>query len=131
MVFATHWSSSGLRGTPLPGEAALRCSPLNLQCSWGPVETYFAELALSTSSVPPGHAFVTVAVPEGEGLNWCVAVKVGSTVVGAVPLATFTRDELLAECLASCAILGLAALVPTVMSVMSQRTGLLGRSLLI
>ncbi len=80
-------------------------------------EATSSEFTLDACSIPPSHAFVTAAVLR-EGLNWCVAVTVGSTMVGAIPLTTFTRDELLAGCLASCAVLGSAALVSRSESVM-------------
>ncbi len=78
-----------------------------------------SEFVLGVCSVPPGHAFVTVAVSEGEGLNWCGAIKVGSNMVVALSFKVFTHDELLARCLASCASLGMAAPVSRSESVMS------------
>ncbi len=52
---------------------------------------------------PVRHSSLWCVVGLKEtGLDWCLAVMVGSTMVGAVLLAAFTRDELLAECLVSC-----------------------------
>ncbi len=74
-------------------------SPACAGTSWS-CEEASSEFVLSTCSAPPGHAFITVAGFKEVGLNWCIAITVGSTMVGAVPLTAFTCDELLAERLA-------------------------------
>ncbi len=80
----------------------------------------FSEFATGASSAPPSQVFVTAVVPK-ECLDWCVAVKVGSTVVGAIPPTAFTHDELLARRLAGCTVLGTVAPVSKERSVVSLR----------
>ncbi len=52
-------------------------------------EAASSEFALDARSAPPGHAFVTAAVPR-EGLNWCSAIMVGD-----FSSRVFARNELL------------------------------------
>ncbi len=59
-----------------------------------------SEFAPGACSALPGWAFVTAAVPLGEGLDWCFAIMVGVTMVGDLSFPTFARDELLVEHLA-------------------------------
>ncbi len=68
-----------------------------------------SEFAWNACSALPSRAFVTAAFSQGEGLDWCVAIKVGVTMVGDSSSGTFARDELLAERLAGCAVPGSAA----------------------
>ncbi len=72
-------------------------------------EVASSEFEQSSCSALPGHAVITAAFSLGEGLDWCITIKVGVTMVGDSLSDAFTRDELLAECLASCAVLGAAA----------------------
>ncbi len=68
-----------------------------------------SEFEQSSGSALPDRAFVTAVFSQGEGLDWCITVKVGVTVVGDFLFNDFTRDELLSERLAGCAVLGSAA----------------------
>ncbi len=72
-------------------------------------EVASSEFERSSCSALPGHAVVTAAFSLGEGLDWCIAFKVGVTMVGDSSSNAFTRDELLAEHLAGCAVLGAVA----------------------
>ncbi len=72
-------------------------------------EAASSEFELSSCSALPGHTFIIAAFSQGEGLDWGIAVKVGVTMVGDSLFDAFTRDELLAERLASFAVLGSAA----------------------
>ncbi len=82
-------------------------------------EVTFAELMPGAGSVPSGHAFITVAVPKRKGLDWHDTVMMGDEMVVILSFNAFTRNELLIRCLASCAVLGMAALVSRSGSVMS------------
>ncbi len=72
-------------------------------------EATSSEFKQDSCSVLPSHAFVSVAFSQGEGLDWCITVKVGVTMVGDSPSDAFARSELLVEHLAGCTVLGSAA----------------------
>ncbi len=129
-----HWSPLSTRGFRLRYPCGSLCYQRKLRrfkgvhfwtCSAaGALWRYFTVVwsrFVRACSAPLGHAFVTVAVPEGEGLGWCIAIKVGNTMVGVVPPAMFTCNELLTKHLAGCASLGMAAPVSRSESVMSWR----------
>ncbi len=64
-------------------------------------EKAFLKLAPGAHFAPSGWACITVAVPQGEGLNWGITIKRGDDMVVVFSFNAFTRDELLARCLAS------------------------------
>ncbi len=72
-------------------------------------EVASSELKQSSGSALLSRAVVTAVFSLGEGLNWCITIKVGVTMVGDFLSDAFTRDELLAKHLAGCAVLQAAA----------------------
>ncbi len=102
--FLVSKSSIFVEVSALPGELNFNSFALS---STGKVA--LSEFERGSCSALPNRAIVTAAFSLGEGLNWRIVVMVGVTMVGDFSSDAFAHNELLAECLAGCAVLGMAA----------------------